>query len=418
MPRTHWRVQLLAVALLMIGLAVEQVPARAAEPTLDDPGTYLIEVSSGRSVRVGRNAMVAWSPDSKTIALTEPAAGPPQPRLRFVQATDGAAHDVKVPDQGEINHLRWAPDGSTLAFTLTRMGRDPGPALMVVDPTSGAVRQLVRGNVGDLAWTPDSSGITVITLEEGGGAIVTLDAKSGEIRETVPDAKDASCKRGLTWSPDGSILAWGGPGLREGCGDAGNWGIWVWQPAKKIAKQLFQGAADVPHWLASGELVAMISAPETHPPDVPPLSIVRLSPEGGDPQPIARDVPRMFPEPPQLVQVSGNVVLYPISTCDQGQALVWKPGEQEVTRVTPEIVYAYRPWLAPDGSSLAYVQIGEPNQVLLAPLDQGQPRVLVNSNTGLQVGTAGPWDAGGDWSPDGQWLAIEVTTEQFKDCPE
>jgi Tol biopolymer transport system component len=362
--------------------------------------------------------MVAWSPDSQTIALTEPAAGPPQPRLRFVQVADGAARDVKVPDQGEINHLRWAPDGSALAFALTRIGRDPGPALMVADPASGAVRQLVRGNVGDLTWTPDSSGITAITLEEGGGAIVTLDAKSGEIREVVPDAKDASCKRGLTWSPDGSLLAWGGPGLREGCGDAGNWGIWIWRPAKQATTQLFQGAADVPHWLASGELVAMMSAPETNQSEAPALSIVRLSPDGGDPRPIARNLPRMFPEPPQLVQVSGNVVLYPISTCEQGQALVWKPDQPEGTRVTPEIVYAYRPWLAPDGSSVAYVQIGEPNQLLVAPLDQGQSSVLASSEAGLQVGTAGPWDAGGDWSPDGQWLAIEVTTEQFKDCPE
>ena len=418
MQRTHWRVPLLSLVLLVIGLASTRAPVRAAEPSLDDPGTYLIEVSSGRTIRVGRNAMVAWSPDSQAIALTEPAVGPPQPRLRFVQVADGAARDVKVPDQGQINHLRWAPDGSALAFTLTRIGRDPGPALMVVDPASGAVRQLVRGNVGDLAWTPDSSGISIITLEEGGGAIVTLDARSGEIRETVPDAKDASCKRGLTWSPDGSLLAWGGPGLREGCGDAGNWGIWVWQPAKKSTTQLYQGPADVPHWLANGELVAMISAPETNPPAIPPLSIVRLPRDGGDPQPIARDVPRMLPEPPQLVQVSGNVVLYPISTCEQGEAHVWKPDQTAETRVTPEIVYAYRPWLAPDGNALAYVQIGEPNQLLVAPLDQGQPRVLASSTAGLQVGTAGPWDAGGDWSPDGQRLAVEVTTEQFKDCPE
>src|SRR5262245_47146545 len=105
MQRTRWRVRLLGLALLVIGLAVDRAHAWAAEPTLDDPGTYLLEVSSGRSVRVGRNAMVAWSPDSKTVAVTEPAAGPPQPRLRFVQVSDGAARDVKVPDQGEINHL-------------------------------------------------------------------------------------------------------------------------------------------------------------------------------------------------------------------------------------------------------------------------------------------------------------------------
>ena len=34
------------------------------------------------------------------------------------------------------------------------------------------MRQLVRGNIGELTWTPDSQGITTTTLEEGGGSIV------------------------------------------------------------------------------------------------------------------------------------------------------------------------------------------------------------------------------------------------------
>ena len=87
-------------------------------------------------------------------------------------------------------------------------------------------------------------------------------------------------------------------------------------------------------------------------------------------------------------------------------------------RFTPEIVYAYRPALAPDAKTLAYVQIGEPNQLVLAPVPGGEPTVLASTTAGLQVGTAGPWDAGGDWSPDGTWIAVEVASEQFKDCVE
>ena len=92
----------------------------------------------------------------------------------------------------------------------------------------------------------------------------------------------------------------------------------------------------------------------------------------------------MFPEPPQLVQVAGNTVLFPVSTCDAGRSVRLEPGQPDSTRVTPEIVYAYRPWLAPDGTSLAYVQIGEPNQIVLAPIDQGQTRVLASSSAGLR----------------------------------
>jgi hypothetical protein len=388
--------------------------AMAAETQLTEPGTYLIEVESGRAVRLGQGAVVAWAPHSKLVAVAEMGAESALARLRLVQVPDGPAREITLTEQGDITHLRWAPDGSALAFTLTRMGRDPGPALMMLNPTTGTVRQLVRGNVGELTWTPDSQGITVITLEEGGGSIVTFDARTGEVRETVPDAKDANCQRGLAWSPDGTLLAYGGPGLREGCGDVGNWGVWVWQPATRTARQVFRGAADAPQWLAAGDLVAMVSEP--HAEGIPPLSIARLAPGGDEPRYIVQDVPRMFPQPPRLLQVVGSTVLFPVSTCEQGEAHVWSPERAEGLRPTPTDVYAYRPALSPDGQSLAYVRIGEPNQLVLAPLGTGAARVLASSSAGLQVGTAGPWDVGGDWSPDGKWIAVEVTGEQFKDC--
>src|SRR5688500_8290610 len=141
-----WRLILpIAIAALPIG-----GPAGAAELTLDDPGTYLIEVSSGRTIKLGPRAQAAWAPDSKTVAVAESGAESPTPRIRLVPVPDGPIRTVTIAEQGEINHLRWAPDGSGLAFTLTRMGRDAGPALMVADPRSGAVRQIVRGSIGEI----------------------------------------------------------------------------------------------------------------------------------------------------------------------------------------------------------------------------------------------------------------------------
>src|SRR5688572_2385289 len=178
----------IAIAVAVVGLP-SGGPAHAVEVTLDEPGTYLVEVSSGRTIKLGRRAQAAWSPDSKTVAIAEIAAESPTSRLRLVPVPDGAPRPITVPEAGEINHLRWAPDGSRVAFTLTRMGRDPGPALMVADPATGAVKELVRGSIGEIVWTPDSTGITAITLEEGGGSIVTFDAVSGEDRQIVPDIK-------------------------------------------------------------------------------------------------------------------------------------------------------------------------------------------------------------------------------------
>ena len=108
--------------------------------------------------------------------------------------------------------------------------------------------------------------------------------------------------------------------------------------------------------------------------------------------------------------------MFPVSTCDQGEAHIWTTGMRESERFTPEIIYAYSPALAPDAKSLAYVSIGEQSLLVTAPIPQGATKVLVSTSLGLQVGTPGPWDVGGDWSPDGKWLAVEVTSEQFKDC--
>ena len=402
------------VPIIIVTLAAIGRSVSAEDVSLDKPGTYLVEVATGQTVELGRNAQAAWSPDSAVVALAEIGADANVARLRLYSVPDGQFRMVAIPEQGEINHLRWSPDGSKLAFTLTRMGRDPGPALVVVDRSSGIARQIVRGSIGEIAWAPNSQGITAMTLEEGGGAIVTFDAVTGDVRESVTEAKDASCQRGLAWSPDGAYLAYGGPGLREGCGEVGNWGVWTWHPATRTTRQLFQGAADAPQWLETGAVVAMVSEPDSD--GVPPISVGRYAPDGSASGPIAFDVPRTFPQPPRLFQVVGSTVMIPVSTCDDGAVYLWSVGERESGRFTPEDEFAYRPALAPDAQSLAYVRIGDASELVVAPIPEGEPRTLLRSSAGLQVGTAGPWDAGGDWSPDGRWIAIEVTDEQFKDC--
>ena len=93
-----------------------------------------------------------------------------------------------------------------------------------------------------------------------------------------------------------------------------------------------------------------------------------------------------------------------------------RPGRIDSSQQTPDDVYAYRPALSPDSRTLAYVRIGDVIELVIAPVRPGPPRTVATTPLGLQVGTAGPWDAGGDWSLDGKWIAVEVTTEQFRDC--
>jgi Tol biopolymer transport system component len=406
---------LYVVVAILMAFAVLAEPARAADPGPTEPGTYLIEVGTGRLLKLGTGALVSWSPDSKLVAVADTRPDRPDTRLRLISVPDGTERVIDLAESGSINLLRWSPDGTRIAFTLTRNGRDPGPSLSVVTATTATVRQLVKGSVGEIAWAPDGMSIAAIMMDDIGGSIVTLNAADGTVTTTVLTGNDASCQRGLAWSPDGTRLAYAGPGLREGCGDAGNWGVWIWDQATGKSRHAFEGAADVPLWLANGDLMVMVREPRSE--GVPPQALLRFSPAGGDPKPIVQDIPDMFPQPPRLVQVVGSTVLYPVTTCEDGIAYVWSPDQAAPTRPTPAGTYAYRPALAPDARQLAYVRLGDSSDLVVAPLGAGEPRVLASATgLGLQVGTAGAWDAGGDWSPDGKWIAIEVTSEQFKDC--
>jgi len=403
------------VVAMLMALALLTEPVWAADPGPTEPGTYLIDVATGRLLKLGTSALVAWSPDSKLVAVADTRPDRPDTRLRLISVPSGAERVVELSESGSINLLRWSPDGTRVAFTLSRNGRDPGPSLSVVTVATATVQQFVEGSVGEIAWAPDGKGIAAILMDDIGGSIVTLDAADGTVTKTVLTGNDASCQRGLAWSPDGTRLAYAGPGLREGCGDAGNWGVWIWDQTTDTSRHAFEGAADVPQWLANGELVVMVREPRSE--GVPPQALLRFSPAGGDPKPIVEDVPDMFPQPPRLVQVVGSTVLYPVTTCDDGIAYVWSPDQAAPARPTPADTYAYRPTLAPDAKQLAYVRLGDSSDLVLAPLGGGEPRVLASATgLGLQVGAAGSWDAGGDWSPDSKWIAIEVTSEQFKDC--
>lgn len=410
------RVTVIVAVVLLIGRADGRPTVAMAEDRLSEVGTYLIDLETGQRIRVGENALIAWSPDSALAAVSQNGGDPTRPPLRLIAVADGAEQNVAIPERADVNQMRWAPDGSRLAVTLSLIGSRLGPVMGVVDPKTGAFQQFATTNIGEIAWTPDSSGITTITMDDAGGSVVTIDAGTGEVREAIPEIKDASCQRGLTWSPDGRFLAFGGPGLREGCGDVGNWGVWTWEPATRTVRHLFRGASDAPLWLANGEIVAIVSEPR--PDGVPPLSLFRFAPTGGEPRPIAGDIVRMFPQPPRLVQVVGSTVLYPVSTCDTGEAYIWSPARDAPARLTREDVYAYRPALSPGATSLAFVRIGQQSELVVAPVGGGEPRVPLTSAGGLELGTASPWGAGDDWSPDGRWLAIEVTGEQFRDCIE
>jgi len=390
-------------------------PARAADPAPTEPGTYLIEIGTGKTIRLGQNAFVAWAPGSKQVAVADQLENSPSGRLRLISVPDGRERNVELTQRGTVNQLRWSPDGTRLAFTLLPFGREPGPSLSVVTVANANVRQLVKERAGPFDWNPDGKSIAAVMIGYPDQSIVTLDATNGQIQKTVIDGPDAMCQSNVAWSPDGKTLAYAGPGFREGCGDASNWGIWIWDASMGKSRRVFEGVSDAPYWLANGDLVAMVGDPDSADGST---MVVKITPgTTGDPTTIARDIPDMFPPPAHRMQVVGNSVLYPVSDCDVGEAWLWSPGMDTPSHPTPAGTYAYRPALSADGKQLAYVRLADSSDLVVQTLGTPERRVVATTKDyGLQVGAEGLAEAGIDWSPDGKWLAIEVTSEQYRDC--
>ena len=113
---------------------------------------------------------------------------------------------------------------------------------------------------------------------------------------------------------------------------------------------------------------------------------------------LARDVPiNSFPwnSAPQVV---ADTILYPILTCDRAAAFVVAPSAPP-RQVSPPTVRAYDATLSPDGTRVAWLTQGPPNDLVVAAVDGSSQRTVLQG-AGLR---------GGGWSPDGQSFLLTVT---------
>lgn len=237
----------------------------------DKPQIWVLPIDGGEAQQLtflphGAGHPV-WSPDSRWIAF-EAAVGPldelndegkPFPKVRVIDRLwyrlDGVGYIYERRNHlflisregGEPRQLTdgdwddgdatWSPDGSRLAFTSSRAEdrwRTPAAdiyTLTIEDGKAGALRCLTDGSLGctGLSWSPDGSTLAFLgALKFRSGGHVDVYTIAADAQETRP-----TC---LTWDFEGSFQDW----LNSDLGD--------------------EHIAPAPVWSADGETLYALAA--------------------------------------------------------------------------------------------------------------------------------------------------------------
>jgi dipeptidyl aminopeptidase/acylaminoacyl peptidase len=205
----------------------------------------------------------AWSPDSTALAFASKGSDPGSKlQVYVIAAQGGEARQVCHMPNG-VSDITWSPDGSRLAF-LSLEGDAPSEDPLVLQPGKGRFCRLwIVQTDGDTpeavtpqgvsiwsyAWSPDGQQFAVYFA--GGpeqtdwyrGQIGLVSAQGGLVRQI----SQLTCQAyGLTWSPDGSRIAyvageWSDP-------DRGGGDIFIQMLADGHVRNLTPGFDWSPSW--------------------------------------------------------------------------------------------------------------------------------------------------------------------------
>ena len=123
----------------------------------DDPALVAGGKGHARAVE-GVPLVVAWSPDSQTLAFGSVTG---EPYSLGLLSNPGLANPSITYSQvygGYVGELAWSPDGKLLAISTYSLDR-LNHSVLIADPTSGYVRTLIDGC--HITWSPDSKYVAV-----------------------------------------------------------------------------------------------------------------------------------------------------------------------------------------------------------------------------------------------------------------
>ncbi|MEA3400168.1 MAG: hypothetical protein U9R79_02880 [Armatimonadota bacterium] len=145
-----------------------------------------------------------WSPDGTTIACRGDDSSGGDPMIELVSVADGAIRRLDT-DLGCVPHVSWSPDGRELAVSGTG---EKGDGIYVVPTDGGDARPSAVNEGTEPVWSPKED--TIAYVGALGDEIRLVSPTGGSDRRlcSVPGVWLRKVWS-LTWSPDGSRLAFG-----------------------------------------------------------------------------------------------------------------------------------------------------------------------------------------------------------------